>query len=988
MCDAYDLGVSLGITRTSLEMSEQDCLDSWSSVGDSVSSDSYSSDSETSSFSNNDDHQSSSHTRGARYLKRAGIFTREEVIEQAIDRWSTYIRLCGKAMTFLRETMVENYVREVVEAKAQSNFSGSMETPSAGKITPPGDLSTDSKYPTLASSHRSAELRALRRFGRHSSRVENAKRAAAVSKFAIMSTQLAPWQRSGGGQQSCKYRDPTTTTWEHRCSRPCVPLLPYCAAHLVLSEDTPPPPHPSSVAASSTATTIPPRDVEVGGDREGPSTLMSVSTPPPSAPGKPQKPPSRKSTSAKVRSTADGVASFSDIQFPPQFLFRKCCGGPNNDCTEPVIAWTATTRCPQHANLSSVFPMTVVKEEEMEEGETAAFSSHSQNDLQGPPSHPLLGGYADSDILIVSACRTPIGRFCGSLASIPTHELGGCVISECIKRASKQLVDHTEEEVLARVGEVIMGQVYTAGGGQNPARQAAKAAGLSYTVPAWGLNMLCASGMKAVCQCAQTLKVEGGLAVAGGQESMSRCPHITAPGCSLRRGGGGGNADALPVFGDFRLVDSLLTDGLEDAFHGVHMGVTAENIAQKFQIGRKDQDAFALESQARCKQAMEMGKFRSEIVPINILKSDKRGAPCEPLVVSCDEPPRPQTTMEALAKLPPAFANGLPQSQEATVTAGNASTLADGAAALLLCRADTAKSLGLRCPLGRIVAWHQSGCDPQVMGLGPIDSVKGLMEKLSWSVDDVDLFELNEAFAAQSLAVLNELGLPKERTNVNGGAIALGHPIGCSGARILVTLVHSLHRLAHSCAANVNGNTANSKRVGRDGKLRGIAALCVNVEERKGSSIMTTPPAFNPEALLQQASMANLQRVFVQRDFTEGTAVRFQTSLPERLTGKIPPEEFSKAISDLNAMFDKAEALTPGVVCENLTGCLTAYLLFLCMPTHYERMLDKIAYRVIQLNDQIFMPHGLLMIDPAERGLRMIEICILNSTDSNPTQQL
>ncbi|CDS42072.1 acetyl coenzyme A acetyltransferase cytosolic [Echinococcus multilocularis] len=439
----------------------------------------------------------------------------------------------------------------------------------------------------------------------------------------------------------------------------------------------------------------------------------------------------------------------------------------------------------------------------------------------------MKGGYADSDILIVSACRTPIGRFCGRLASIPTHELGGCVISECIKRASKQFVGQTVEGVLAKVSEVIMGQVYTAGGGQNPARQAAKAAGLSYNVPAWGLNMLCASGMKAVCQCAQTLKVEGGLAVAGGQESMSRCPHITAPGCSLRRGGGGGNADALPVFGDFRLVDSLLTDGLEDAFHGVHMGVTAENIAQKFQICRKDQDAFALESQARCKQAMEMGKFGSEIVSITILKSDKRGAPAEPLVVSSDEPPRPQTTMEALAKLPPAFANGLPRSQEATVTAGNASTLADGAAALLLCRADTAKSLGLRCPLGRIVAWHQSGCEPQVMGLGPIDSVKGLMEKLSWSVDDVDLFELNEAFAAQTLAVLKELGLPKERTNVNGGAIALGHPIGCSGARIIVTLVHSLHRLAHSCTSNAHGSAVNGKMVGRDGKLRGIAALCV-----------------------------------------------------------------------------------------------------------------------------------------------------------------
>ncbi|KAM7537830.1 hypothetical protein Aperf_G00000074818 [Anoplocephala perfoliata] len=438
----------------------------------------------------------------------------------------------------------------------------------------------------------------------------------------------------------------------------------------------------------------------------------------------------------------------------------------------------------------------------------------------------MKSGYADSDILIVSACRTPIGRFCGGLASIPTHELGGAVISECIKRASKQFFGLTEQEILDQIKEVIMGQVYTAGGGQNPARQAAKAAGLSYTVPAWGLNMLCGSGMKAVCQCAQSLRLEGGMAIAGGQESMSRCPHITGAGCSLRRGGGGGNAGELPVFGDFKLVDSLLHDGLEDAFHCVHMGVTAENIAQKFSIGRKDQDAFAFESQARCKQAVELGKFKSEIVPITIPKSDKRGAPSEPVILSLDEPPRPQTTMEALAKLRPAFANGLSQPQDATVTAGNASGLADGAAALLLCRADTAKRLGLRCPLGRIVGWHQSGCEPHVMGLGPIYSVKALMEKLSWSVDDVNLFELNEAFAAQSLAVLKELGLPKDRTNVNGGAIALGHPLGCSGARILVTLVYSLHYLAHSCPtseiSNCNGTNGECSRV-----LRGIAALCV-----------------------------------------------------------------------------------------------------------------------------------------------------------------
>ncbi|VDN97001.1 unnamed protein product [Rodentolepis nana] len=830
-------------------MSDHENTDAWSSDGDSASSESFtSSDSES---------RTNGVTKSVRHLKHTGVLEGTELIDHAIDRWTTYSQLCDRGIASLRDTMVDSYVKKAIETKPCQIPS---RHDSAETVSKSITLSGDS--PSLSKSlHRSnqklAELRAFRRIGRPSKRAENAKHATATSRFAIFSSNLAPWRPMGASSQKCLYRDPTISTWEYKCCKPSIPLLPYCAEHLVLSEEpagNPPaqsqlqhqnPITPGSPPSMAFSLSNQP-DIEIAGEAganisqqqvlPSPTTVTSdsVSSDRKLAlspvgkgkleSGKPQKPTSKKSTSTKSRSGADGNTGQNEIQFVPQYLFRKCGGGPNNDCSQPVINWTDSTRCHLHTTFSNLFPLPPKKEEE---GILFLWK--------------MPDGYADSDVLIVSACRTPIGRFCGCLASIATHELGGTVISECIKRASKQFVDQTEEEVLSHVTEVIMGQVYTAGGGQNPARQAAKSAvyhfpceylpkdsifsfvsqkGLSYTVPAWGLNMLCASGMKAVCQCFQTLRLEGGMAVAGGQESMSRCPHITPPGCSLRRGGGGGNADGLPIFGDFRLMDSLLNDGLEDAFYGIHMGVTAENIAQKFHIRRIDQDAFAYESQARCKQAVELGKFKSEIAPVSITKTDKRGIPIEPIIISLDEPPRPQTTMEALARLPPAFANGLPQSQDGTVTAGNASALADGAAALLLCRGDTAKNLGLRCPLGRIMGWHQSGCEPLVMGLGPIDAVKGLMDKLSWSVEDVSLFELNEAFAAQSLAVLNELGLPKDRTNVNGGAIALGHPIGCSGARILVTLVHSLHRLAHS----------SSKIMGVDSKetpLRGIAALCV-----------------------------------------------------------------------------------------------------------------------------------------------------------------
>uniref|UniRef100_A0A0X3Q0T7 Acetyl-CoA acetyltransferase, cytosolic n=1 Tax=Schistocephalus solidus TaxID=70667 RepID=A0A0X3Q0T7_SCHSO len=455
-----------------------------------------------------------------------------------------------------------------------------------------------------------------------------------------------------------------------------------------------------------------------------------------------------------------------------------------------------------------------------------------------PPVPPVFAGvhclmkesYSPTDVLVIAGCRTPMGRFCGSLACLSAHELGGHAIAGCIKRGVAQFPNVSEAELISHLTEVIMGQVYTAGGGQNPARRAAVAAGLPYCVPAWGVNMLCASGLKAICQCALDLQSNGGVGIAGGQESMSRCPHMTPAGGSLRRAGGGGNAQNLPVFGDFRLVDSLVIDGLEDAFSGHLMGDTAENLAHRFKISREQQDAFAFASQMKCKEAMDRGLFSAEIIPVSRLSSfdSKKSAVVTTnasRVVSshlllADEPPRPQTTIESLARLKPAFTNNLPAGHLGTVTAGNSSSLTDGAAAVLLCRADLAIEMGVKCPLGRLVGWHQIGCEPDVMGIGPVSAIKALLKKISWTIDDVNLFELNEAFAAQSVAVIESLGLPKDRVNVCGGAIALGHPLGCSGARILVTLLYGLHRLAHE--ASTSGVDAGAGR-----RLRGVAALCV-----------------------------------------------------------------------------------------------------------------------------------------------------------------
>ncbi len=363
-------------------------------------------------------------------------------------------------------------------------------------------------------------------------------------------------------------------------------------------------------------------------------------------------------------------------------------------------------------------------------------------------------------VVIVSAARTPIGSFNGSLATLPAHELGRIAISAALERAGVEP---------AQVSEVIMGQILTAAQGQNPARQASVNAGIPVEIPAYGVNMLCGSGLKSVAQGYQAIRNGDSTAVvAGGQESMTRAPHAA----HLRSG---------VKMGSHELVDTMLKDGLWDAFHGYHMGNTAENVARKWQIIREEQDRFACASQNKAEAAIEAGRFKEEIVPVTI--RTRKGE----TVVDTDEYPRFGTTLEALAKLRPAF------DREGTVTAGNASGINDGAAALVVMRGKEAERRGLE-PLARIVSWAQAGVDPAVMGTGPIPASRMALEKAGWTVDDLDLIEANEAFAAQAIAVNRELGWDPEKVNVNGGAIALGHPIGASGARILTTLLHEMKR--------------------------------------------------------------------------------------------------------------------------------------------------------------------------------------------------
>ncbi|WP_454252801.1 acetyl-CoA C-acetyltransferase [Pseudomonas sp. Marseille-Q7302] len=378
------------------------------------------------------------------------------------------------------------------------------------------------------------------------------------------------------------------------------------------------------------------------------------------------------------------------------------------------------------------------------------------------------------DVVIVAATRTAVGSFQGSLANVPAVELGAQVI--------RALLEQTGVDP-AQVDEVILGQVLTAGAGQNPARQAAVKAGLPHEVPALTLNKVCGSGLKAVQLAVQAIRCgDAEIVVAGGMENMSLAPYVLP---KVRTGLRLGHAE---------LVDTMLSDGLWDAFNDYHMGQTAENLVQQYQISREAQDAFAARSQQRAAAAVESGRFQEEITPISI--PQRRG---EPLLFATDEGIRADTTAEGLARLRPAF------TKDGSVTAGNASSLNDGAAAVLVMSAAKATALGLT-PLAHIAAYASAGVDPAIMGIGPVSATRKTLEKAGWQLADVDLIEANEAFAAQALAVGQELGWDGEKVNVNGGAIALGHPIGASGCRVLVTLLHELRR--------------------REGR-RGLATLCI-----------------------------------------------------------------------------------------------------------------------------------------------------------------
>ncbi len=365
-----------------------------------------------------------------------------------------------------------------------------------------------------------------------------------------------------------------------------------------------------------------------------------------------------------------------------------------------------------------------------------------------------------SEIVIAAATRTPVGAFCGGLSSVPAHYLGEVVIVEALMRAG---VDPSE------VSEVIMGQILAAGAGQNPARQAAVGAGIPVEKTAYGINQLCGSGLRSIALGSQAIKLgDSSIVVAGGHENMSQAPH-----CLHLRDG--------TKLGHTELVDTMIKDGLWDAFNGYHMGNTAENVAQKWQLTREEQDAFAAHSQAKAEEAQKAGKFKDEIVPVTI--KGRKGD----TVVDTDEHPKHGTTAEDLAKLRPAF------DKEGTVTAGNASGINDGGAAAVLMTADEAEKRKIQ-PLARIVSWATVGVDPAVMGTGPIPASRMALEKAGWKVEDLDLIEANEAFAAQACAVNKDLGWDTDKVNVNGGAIALGHPIGASGTRILVTLLYEMQK--------------------------------------------------------------------------------------------------------------------------------------------------------------------------------------------------
>lgn len=376
-------------------------------------------------------------------------------------------------------------------------------------------------------------------------------------------------------------------------------------------------------------------------------------------------------------------------------------------------------------------------------------------------------------IVIASAARTPVGSFNGSLSSLPAHDLGTVAIEAALQRAGI---------APAEVSEVILGQVLSAAAGQNPARQASVNAGIPYESPAWGMNQLCGSGLRAVALGAQQIKDGSAtIVVAGGQESMSQAPHAA----NLRGG---------TKMGEVKFIDTMIMDGLMDAFNNYHMGTTAENVARQWQITREEQDSFAVASQNKAEAAQKAGKFKDEITPVTV--KTRKGD----IVVDADEYIKEGVTMESVAKLKPAF-----DRNEGTVTAGNASGINDGAAVVTLMTAAEAKRRGIE-PLARIVSAATAGVDPAIMGTGPIPASRKALELAGWAIDDLDLVEANEAFAAQACAVNKDMGWDTSKVNVNGGAIAIGHPIGASGARVLNTLLHEMKR--------------------RDAK-KGLATLCI-----------------------------------------------------------------------------------------------------------------------------------------------------------------
>src|SRR4051794_3026712 len=376
------------------------------------------------------------------------------------------------------------------------------------------------------------------------------------------------------------------------------------------------------------------------------------------------------------------------------------------------------------------------------------------------------------DVVIVSAARTPVGSFNGAFATMPAHDLGAIAIKAALERGGIEP---------ARVSEVIMGQILTAAQGQNPARQASIAAGIPVESPAWGVNQLCGSGLRAGALGYQAImNGDSEIVVAGGQESMSMAPHAAY----LRAG---------QKMGSLEMVDTMIKDGLWDAFNGYHMGTTAENVAKQYQITRGQQDEFAVASQNKAEAAQKSGRFKDEIVPI-VIKSRKGD-----IVVDKDEYPKAGVTLDSISKLRPAF------DKEGSVTAANASGINDGAAALVLMSAAQAAKEG-KTPLARIVSWAHAGVDPKIMGTGPIPSSRAALKKAGWNIGDLDLIEANEAFAAQACAVNKDLGWDTNKVNVNGGAIALGHPIGASGARVLTTLLYEMQK--------------------RDAK-KGLATLCI-----------------------------------------------------------------------------------------------------------------------------------------------------------------